>query len=93
MLGYREASREVLGEVHEIFNDESFSISQCFLLSTSQVTTEMCDKSVLVNIAQFKEFNKIIFALNVETAQAPKNLFYQIPCTILFAQVAQVWQF
>lgn len=37
LLGLREASREVTGELHELFTDESYQISQCFLLSTSQV--------------------------------------------------------
>ncbi|XP_030371641.1 choline O-acetyltransferase, partial [Scaptodrosophila lebanonensis] len=37
LLGLREASIEVTGEMHELFNDESYKISQCFLLSTSQV--------------------------------------------------------
>lgn len=78
LLGYREASREVLGEVHELFNDESYGISQCFLLSTSQVTDKICDKSVLV-IAQINKFNK--FALNVN-AQKHRKLFLliKLPC-------------
>lgn len=37
LLGLREASIEVTGEMHELFKDESYIISQCFLLSTSQV--------------------------------------------------------
>ncbi|XP_017874631.1 PREDICTED: choline O-acetyltransferase, partial [Drosophila arizonae] len=37
LLGLREASVEVTGELHELFTDESYKISQCFLLSTSQV--------------------------------------------------------
>jgi len=37
LLGLREASIEVTGEMHELFKDESYNISQCFLLSTSQV--------------------------------------------------------
>uniref|UniRef100_A0A1A9W5V2 Choline O-acetyltransferase n=1 Tax=Glossina brevipalpis TaxID=37001 RepID=A0A1A9W5V2_9MUSC len=37
LLGLREASREVTGQLHELFTDESYKISQCFLLSTSQV--------------------------------------------------------
>lgn len=37
LLGLREASREVEGEYHELFTDESYKVSQCFLLSTSQV--------------------------------------------------------
>lgn len=37
LLGLREASREVEGDLHELFTDESYKISQCFLLSTSQV--------------------------------------------------------
>uniref|UniRef100_A0A1I8PS00 Choline O-acetyltransferase n=2 Tax=Stomoxys calcitrans TaxID=35570 RepID=A0A1I8PS00_STOCA len=39
LLGLREASREVTGELHELFTDESYAISQCFLLSTSQVAS------------------------------------------------------
>lgn len=39
LLGLREASREVEGEYHELFNDESYKIAQCFMLSTSQVTS------------------------------------------------------
>lgn len=38
LLGLREASKDVDGEVHELFTDECFAISNCFLLSTSQVT-------------------------------------------------------
>lgn len=38
LLGLREASREVDGAYHELFNDETYNIAQCFLLSTSQVT-------------------------------------------------------
>lgn len=38
LLGLREASREVEGEYHELFNDESYKVAQCFMLSTSQVT-------------------------------------------------------
>ncbi|KAH8382699.1 hypothetical protein KR009_004867, partial [Drosophila setifemur] len=37
LLGLREASVEVTGELAELFTDESYKISQCFLLSTSQV--------------------------------------------------------
>lgn len=37
LLGLREASVDVTGEMHELFKDESYNISQCFLLSTSQV--------------------------------------------------------
>ncbi|KAH8402760.1 hypothetical protein KR215_009885, partial [Drosophila sulfurigaster] len=37
LLGLREASLEVTGELHELFTDEAYKISQCFLLSTSQV--------------------------------------------------------
>lgn len=37
LLGLREASKEVDGEYHELFTDESYKIAQCFLLSTSQV--------------------------------------------------------
>lgn len=37
LLGLREASREVTGSLHELFTDESYAISNCFLLSTSQV--------------------------------------------------------
>ncbi|XP_046865290.1 choline O-acetyltransferase [Drosophila willistoni] len=37
LLGLREASLEVNGEMHELFTDETYKISQCFLLSTSQV--------------------------------------------------------
>ncbi|XP_034127226.1 choline O-acetyltransferase [Drosophila guanche] len=37
LLGLREASVEVTGEMAELFTDESYKISQCFLLSTSQV--------------------------------------------------------
>ncbi|XP_052836030.1 choline O-acetyltransferase [Drosophila gunungcola] len=37
LLGLREASVEVTGEMHELFKDEAYNISQCFLLSTSQV--------------------------------------------------------
>lgn len=37
LLGLREASREIYGDVHELFKDESYAIANCFLLSTSQV--------------------------------------------------------
>ncbi|KAG5671591.1 hypothetical protein PVAND_001784 [Polypedilum vanderplanki] len=37
LLGLREASREIDGELHELFTDESYKIANCFLLSTSQV--------------------------------------------------------
>lgn len=37
LLGLREASREVTGSLHELFTDESYAITNCFLLSTSQV--------------------------------------------------------
>lgn len=37
LLGLREASRELNGTLHELFTDESYAISNCFLLSTSQV--------------------------------------------------------
>lgn len=37
LLGLREASREVNGEYHELFTDDTYKIAQCFLLSTSQV--------------------------------------------------------
>ncbi|XP_055380395.1 choline O-acetyltransferase [Condylostylus longicornis] len=37
LLGLREASREQTGAIHELFTDESYSIANCFLLSTSQV--------------------------------------------------------
>jgi choline O-acetyltransferase len=41
LLGLREASREVEGEYQELFNDDGYKISQCFMLSTSQVTLLM----------------------------------------------------
>lgn len=38
LLGLREACKENNnGELCELFTDESYKISQCFLLSTSQV--------------------------------------------------------
>lgn len=37
ILGLREACREVEGDLHELFTDESYKIANCFLLSTSQV--------------------------------------------------------
>lgn len=37
LLGLREASREVEGDLHELFTDECYKIANCFLLSTSQV--------------------------------------------------------
>jgi hypothetical protein len=37
LLGLREASREVEGDLHELFTDECYKIFNCFLLSTSQV--------------------------------------------------------
>lgn len=38
LLGLREACKEVNGELCELFTDETYGISQCFLLSTSQVS-------------------------------------------------------
>lgn len=41
LLGLREACKVLNdGELCELFTDESYAISQCFLLSTSQV----CDR-------------------------------------------------
>lgn len=38
LLGLREACKETNdGELCELFTDESYPISQCFMLSTSQV--------------------------------------------------------
>lgn len=37
ILGLREACLELEGELCELFTDESYAISNCFLLSTSQV--------------------------------------------------------
>lgn len=38
LLGLREACKELNnGELCELFTDESYAISQCFLMSTSQV--------------------------------------------------------
>lgn len=89
MLGYREASREVLGELHELFNDECFKIAQCFLLSTSQVTKAICDIKIFVKIAQVNELNKIKFALNVQKTEAPKS-FEKFHAQYFIAQVSQV---
>jgi Choline/Carnitine o-acyltransferase len=47
LLGLREASREVEGEMHELFTDECYKIANCFLLSTSQVT-ELSTHNVIV---------------------------------------------
>jgi len=38
LLGLREACRETTGQLHELFNDDSYKIANCFLLSTSQVS-------------------------------------------------------
>lgn len=37
LLGLREACKDSGEPLHELFTDESYKISQCFLLSTSQV--------------------------------------------------------
>lgn len=37
LLGLREACKDLGEPLHELFTDESYKISQCFLLSTSQV--------------------------------------------------------
>lgn len=37
ILGLRQACIEVNGDLCELFTDESYQISNCFLLSTSQV--------------------------------------------------------
>lgn len=37
LLGLREACKDKGEPLHELFTDESYKISQCFLLSTSQV--------------------------------------------------------
>lgn len=60
LLGLREASREVEGEYHELFNDESYKIAQCFMLSTSQVTT------LTISVANC---TMIIIALNVSSTK------------------------
>ena len=63
LLGLREASREVEGDYHELFTDESYKISQCFMLSTSQVTTvAKCValfRTILYSIAQFVPFQTL----------------------------------
>lgn len=38
ILGLREACLEESGELCELFTDDSYKISNCFLLSTSQVS-------------------------------------------------------
>lgn len=38
ILGLREACKEVNGELCDLFTDETYKTSQCFLLSTSQVS-------------------------------------------------------
>jgi choline O-acetyltransferase len=42
LLGLREACNDRNGAFHELFTDECYKISNCFLLSTSQVTDELC---------------------------------------------------
>lgn len=53
LLGLREASREVDGDFHELFTDESYKIAQCFMLSTSQVTmrtqVNSCSCTIILN--------------------------------------------
>lgn len=39
LLGLREACNDKDVQLHELFTDESYKISQCFMLSTSQVYT------------------------------------------------------
>lgn len=51
LLGLREASVEVTGELHELFTDESYKISQCFLLSTSQVPSATETATVISALA------------------------------------------
>lgn len=38
LLGLREGCKDKGEPLHELFTDESYKISQCFLLSTSQVS-------------------------------------------------------
>lgn len=55
LLGLREACKELNnGELCELFTDESYAISQCFLLSTSQVSAfhsiiSMIDNQISTN--------------------------------------------
>jgi hypothetical protein len=68
LLGLREASREVEGELHELFTDECYKIANCFLLSTSQVMKfkyvefMLCEKNAQNKIfMHFKIFNAHFF--------------------------------
>lgn len=85
LLGYREASREELGEVHELFDDECYGISQCFLLSTSQVTRTVIKVSFVIT-AQYDEFNKSLFCTECWLLHKSTQLFFYeqiFPCTII----------
>lgn len=62
LLGLREASKEVDGEIHELFTDECFAISNCFLLSTSQVTYMFIIKINTLYSQLLAQINKIVFA-------------------------------
>lgn len=63
LLGLREASKEVDGEVHELFTDECFAISNCFLLSTSQVTKLIINLiNTLCNHNYWHNNNKKLYA-------------------------------
>lgn len=59
LLGLREASREVNNQLHELFTDDSYKISQIFLLSTSQVIRKLLSKYLisLYNHYQFASPN------------------------------------
>lgn len=57
LLGLREACKELNdGELCELFTDESYAISQCFLMSTSQV----CDATFSF-VKSFIKKNRISF--------------------------------
>lgn len=80
LLGLREASKEVDGEYHELFTDESYKIAQCFLLSTSQVQLPSvmllnCTKNQNALDSNSKALNLKLKARNVRILQ---------DCTIKF---------
>lgn len=57
LLGLREACKETNnGELCELFTDESYPISQCFLLSTSQVNIPYFFRIIIYNIHGIDNF-------------------------------------
>lgn len=86
LLGLREASRDVEGDYHELFTDEGYKTSQCFLLSTSQVKAPLSksDDAVkqsaqLIRLKALYVPSRIHFCtIKVETEQ--RTLSFSLEC-------------